>query len=855
MNEYPLLLFPSPSLVSRSRMYGGGSGPHVPDVNSNAGRLGPKFTALQNALDGQRIRIQQDAEGANPEEVLVLETAGRIDDFVQAVTRVEGLEWLLEEDILSRPDDDFYVLDSHGGRVDRELSSRLYLISTNSQALNEFVSLYHQFIQSPQARMRQGFGKFKEVFKQLRDIRFWNYRDRLDGSCFFEEWLNNNEAFPDRSIKFQIELWFRTTEQRRIDAQIETERLISECGGRVLSSCVIEEIRYHALLVEAPALSVRQIVEDISEGSLLQCRDIMYFKPSPQVVTSPVDISDVFSVENENNDILPIGEPIIALLDGYPLQNHSLLARRLIIEDPEGFASQYQVEDRRHGTEMASLIIHGDLSSHDAVLDTPLFVQPIMVPDPLSRDRTEILPDDILTVDLVHRMVRRLFERENDAPPAAPSVKIINFSIGDTVRVFHRVMSPLARLLDWLSYKYNVLFVISAGNAPISVPMGSTITVFKSKSQDEISMSVSQELVRKRMELRLLSPAESINNITVGATHSDNSFVPTNDDRVNPYDVFHPALYSPLGGGLKNSIKPDLVYDGGRQFLDESLFNPGFLVPSTYHRAPGIRVAFPDNDLDKQMYDRGTSCSAALISRQVYFCYKEIHELLSSNGLPESHIHLLIKALIVHGCSWDQIEDSIERYLPSSLDNTGIKDIKRQWLGYGYPDFSKARVCSPHRVTALGFGSLSQGSAHFYRLPLPPSIASRRLKRRLVITLSWMSPIAPQNQKYRKARLWIEATDNSRIANERIDVSSNRASRRGTLQHEVFVGNDAFAFQDGDVLGIKINCAEDAGSFEEPIKYAIAVSLEVAEDINVEIYEEVRARMAIPIQITPVTAL
>ena len=79
MNEYPLLLFPSPSLVSRSRMYGGGSGPHVPDVNSNAGRLGPKFTALQNALDGQRIRIQQDAEGANPEEVLVLETAGRIE--------------------------------------------------------------------------------------------------------------------------------------------------------------------------------------------------------------------------------------------------------------------------------------------------------------------------------------------------------------------------------------------------------------------------------------------------------------------------------------------------------------------------------------------------------------------------------------------------------------------------------------------------------------------------------------------------------------------------------------------------------------------------------------------------------
>ena len=855
MNEYPILLFPSPFPAQRSKMPRGGGSPHVPDVNSNADRLGPKFIALQNALDGQRIHIRQDAEGANPEEVLVLETAGRIDDFIQAVTQVDGLEWLLDEDILSRPDEDFYAIDSHGGRVERDLSSRLYLISTNSQALNEFVSLYHQFVQSPQTRMQRGFGKFKEVFKQLRDIRFWNYRDRLDGSCFLEDWLNNNEAFPDRSIKFQIELWFRTAEQRRSDAQIETERLITECGGHVLASCVIEEIRYHALLVEVPALSVRHIIEDISDRSLLQCRDIMYIKPSPQVVSSPVDISDVFPFENVENDDLPVGNPIVALLDGYPLQNHSLLANRLIIEDPEGLAGHYLVEDRRHGTEMASLIIHGDMSSSEPVLDTPLFVQPIMVPDPLSRDRKEILPDNILTVDLVHRMVRRMFEKENGAPPVAPSVRIINFSIGDTVRVFHRVMSPLARLLDWLSYKYNVLFVISAGNSSLSIPMGSSLSVFKSMSQDDISKSVSQELVRKRMELRLLSPAESINNITVGSTHSDSSIIPAGDDRVNPYNTFHPALYSPLGGGLKSSIKPDLVYDGGRQLLDESLYNPGILVPSPYHRAPGIRVAFPDNDLDKQMFDRGTSCSTALISRRAYFCYKEIHELLASNGLPESHIHLLIKALLVHGCSWEGIEDSIERFLPSSLDNTGIKDIKRQWLGYGYPDFSKALVCSPHRVTALGFGSLSQGDAHVYRLPLPPSISSRRLKRRLVVTLSWMSPIAPQNQKYRKARLWIEATDNSRIANERIDVSNNRASRRGTLQHEVFVGNDAFAFQDGDELGIKVNCAMDAGPFDEPIKYAIAVSLEVAEDVDVGIYEEVRERMSIPISVTSFSAL
>jgi hypothetical protein len=43
--------------------------------------------------------------------------------------------------------------------------------------------------------------------------------------------------------------------------------------------------------------------------------------------------------------------------------NHVRLAGRLSVDDPEGLEATYPVQRREHGTEMASLIIHGDLSA------------------------------------------------------------------------------------------------------------------------------------------------------------------------------------------------------------------------------------------------------------------------------------------------------------------------------------------------------------------------------------------------------------------------------------------------------------------------------------------------------------
>src|SRR5262249_25013256 len=156
--------------------------------------------------------------------------------------------------------------------------------------------------------------------------------------------------------------------------------------------------------------------------------------PAPDVAQAPSDVP-----------------PIVGLLDGMPVQNHQRLRNRLVIDDPDDFEQNYITSLREHGTEMASLILHGDLNRREPSLSRPIYVRPVLRP---TAHRTERTPSNILLVDLIHRAVRRMKEGEGEQPPTAPSVVVVNFSLGDQNRPFAGPCSPLAKLLDFLAFKY-----------------------------------------------------------------------------------------------------------------------------------------------------------------------------------------------------------------------------------------------------------------------------------------------------------------------------------------------------------------------------------------------------------------
>jgi hypothetical protein len=146
-------------------------------------------------------------------------------------------------------------------------------------------------------------------------------------------------------------------------------------------------------------------------------------------------------------------------------------------------------------------------------------------------------------------------------------------------------------------------------------------------------------------------------------------------------------------------------------------------------------------------------------------------------------------------------------------------------------------MCNEYRAVALGCGSLTADLALVHKFPLPPSLSGIRCWRRLAITLAWFTPINPLHQHWRRADLWFSPTfDKLKTRRKEADW---QAVQRGTIQHEIMEGKKAAAYIDGDAVEISVNCKADAGILEEAVPYALAVSLEVPEELGVDIYNEV----------------
>jgi hypothetical protein len=91
-------------------------------------------------------------------------------------------------------------------------------------------------------------------------------------------------------------------------------------------------------------------------------------------------------------------------------------------------------------------------------------------------------------------------------------------------------------------------------------------------------------------------------------------------------------------------------------------------------------------------------------------------------------------------------------------------------------------------------------------------------------------------------RLWVDLPDGD-LRGERTEEEW-RQLRLGTIHHEVFTGMRAVPINDETYLSVRVNCVADAGRIVEPVKFALCVSLEVAQGVALPIYEQVRNRVS-----------
>ena len=211
----------------------------------------------------------------------------------------------------------------------------------------------------------------------------------------------------------------------------------------------------------------------------------------------------------------------------------------------------------------------------------------------------------------------------------------------------------------------------------------------------------------------------------------------------------------------------------------------------------------------------------------------------SITELPTEFEVVLFKAQPVHGADWGDSQMCF-KFLKNSKNSRKNKEYLGRFLGYRLANVMKAMSCTKRRVTVLGFGELDDDEVTEFKHPLPISLSRVRGRRRLTITLAWILPVISLRQAYRVTHLWF----NSKlfIATKRF-FADYRAVQRGTVQNEIFEGDDSISINEDSTINFHVNCRADASDMLVPVRYELAMTLEVVDNVNIPIYQEVRNQL------------
>ena len=866
MVDRPILRFPNPTNSTRRT-----GGPRTPPRSRGPGRRAQKLrfqytfdrveAALQHA--DPEFELRQDPVGIAPERALVFVAAGSIQDFTR-IARGIGLQ-VFAEIALEAAEDYPDGFEPPGGQG--ALPRSLYATMPTLDALVRLLSLWRAYDRDEPAPA--GARPWWRLFDLMLELRLWGPEDRLSGGAraVIQDRLPFDET-DDVSIEFEI--WPDWNTEKRAAWRIETERRIAEAGGSVLDRSSISETGfiYEAVLASLPVSVVRLMLDHSHrlEG-LVTLEGVQFILPQTVGQAEPCGPDpDGEAGAHEPNTGFSLEAPIRgALLDGTPVAGHPALEGGLVIEDVHDLVRLSPVDQRYHATAMASLILRGDLDADgEGLRDARLVSVPLLI----DSETGPSSPDDRLFVDLMHTALLTIFRA--DEPPAI-DVFVVNFAIGLKDARFGGRISALARLMDWWADQKGILFVISAGNIPDDLVLdGVSASVFERMPHEQRREKVRSSLRSATYDRTLLSPAECLNGITVGALSKDLS----NHSPPRHADIFAleddidslPQITSALGLGPHRTMKPDLLGIGGQQEIRPWPSGNNIRLRPLYgsHRR-GLVVASPLDESSRTQKSVGTSAAAALVTRAIL---QSAEDLTGEDGpyqaqeLSRRDLALLTRALAINSARWPENAVSLyeeERQRLGSHHHVRAKEEVCRHFGYGVlvPDLMQR---SPDTgVTLVGLGSVRKDQAQIFRMPLPTSLSGDRVSRSMWVTLAWFSPVNPARAQYRLAGLEAVAADEGEEQHDkkwRIELRSSPSApdanmvKRGSVWSQRLIQrvNRTPDFADGNHIPICVQCRDTAGgalSPDEDIVFAIAVTLEVEADVQYDVHEEVKEQVRI----------
>lgn len=328
--------------------------------------------------------------------------------------------------------------------------------------------------------------------------------------------------------------------------------------------------------------------------------------------------------------------PVVVVVDS-GVSDHIPQLETWIVGRESAVAENYR--NTTHGTFVAGLICWGSQLNPnlDGIDENPCGVLDLQVlpnTDPAKGDIDSLNEQEFLQA------------LEGWLKQYANKYKVWNLSLSTSETCSLDEFSPLAEALDDLQEKYQVSFVISAGNFE-TPPL---LDYPRTNAQEETG--------------RITCPADSVLAVTVGAvSHIDYAKNGPKKD--------HPSAFSRHGAGPNHIIKPDLVHYGGTCSTDLA-------------HASGVRSVGETGSAE----DLGTSFSTPLVSRTLAQIFHQITPTPSP---------VLARALLTH-------------HARDPRHGGRVPDGEENYLGFGLPaPVPYCLECTPHTATLVFEDALRPG--------------------------------------------------------------------------------------------------------------------------------------------------
>lgn len=858
MADHPYMLFSPPTVgkrETRSNQFPR-AGRTAIDGQKQRGRLSSRLERFQASI--ANAELASTVDGAAPDLVIVLEARENIVGVARAAQNL-GIEVIGEAEFEGLEFDEIERAELHDRDATIERGA-LYLTIGDAASRQHLLADFQSYQKGAEAPY--GRSPLWSLFDTLHDIRLWNAEDRIAGTGLVTR-LHRMIADGDDRARLEVELWYRGGEQSRDQARDLWMTNVGDSAS-IVDESVIEEIAYHGLLVEVPLgyelVERVRTADEAAPAWLLDAR-VRAVRPAAQFVTvgngGDEDVVEA-RVIREPDGGLPQGDPLVAVLDGLPQAGHPILMGRVELDDPDNWGSTIRVEERRHGTAMCSIVCHGDLHRSGRSLRRPIYARPIIRPAGGWIAGREEMPPDRLAVDVLQEAVLRAVE-------SRPSIRIVNLSIGDGDAAHLRQASPLARLIDLLSWRLGLLFIVSAGNRPQDVTMDGIapggVSVATREARHFAAMaSISRESVQRRLR----PPGEAVNALTVGASHDDRSgFIDGLGGRFEIVANGAPSPVSAHGPGLSRSIKPDVLLPGGRLIYQEPVATPtagdaiveipGIAALRTAPPGTGVaRPGVPVGGGSQTGYSWGTSDAAAYASHLAGALLEEAPERIDGFD-PETEdpavLACLAKAMVAHTASHGDWYPGLVSEFAAYPKHKRALASRIAGNGAVLPEHALRSDLPDNIVTLVAVGEVAPNDTLTYTFPIPDELSGVACGRTLVVTLATILPTLPWRSAYRPH--WVEV-DVPAAATRAYGFGSrtnndNNAVRRGALQHERWEALKPGTWGTGSELRLCVIGRTRLDDRPVPMPFAVIATLE-ASDPAVPIYQSVRARVRQPIR-------